>query len=148
MFSGLSVRRERYAACALIRRTSTACKEAHLKISTCFAAFAALSILISQTSLATAQTIPEDYRTVLDMLGRTGDFKDAVLKVGVPRDDLHVTISGRQLPTAFGFGGWVAFTKGAGGVDVMMGDLVLTEDEVDPRHLLLVLTPVVRSGLS
>ena len=65
-----------------------------------------------------------------------------MLKVGVPRDDLQVTISGRQLPTPFGFGGWVAFTKGEGGSDVMMGDLVLTEDEVNP-----VMSAVLDNGL-
>jgi hypothetical protein len=31
----------------------------------------------------------------------------------------------------FGFGGWIALTKGTG-MDVMMGDLVLTENEVNP----------------
>jgi hypothetical protein len=37
-----------------------------------------------------------------------------------------------KTPTPFGFGGWVAMTKGTGGMDVMMGDLVLTQDEVNP----------------
>jgi hypothetical protein len=31
-----------------------------------------------------------------------------------------------------GFGGWIALAKGEGGHEVMMGDLVLTEDEVNP----------------
>jgi hypothetical protein len=37
-----------------------------------------------------------------------------------------------KTPTAFGFGGWVAMTKGDGGMDVAMGDLVLSQDEVNP----------------
>jgi hypothetical protein len=37
-----------------------------------------------------------------------------------------------KTPTPFGFGGWIAMTKGSGGMDVMMGDLVLTENEVNP----------------
>ncbi len=37
-----------------------------------------------------------------------------------------------KTPTPFGFGGWIAMTKGTGGLDVMMGDLVLTKDEVNP----------------
>ena len=77
----------------------------------------------------TAQDTPADYQAVLTTLGRTGDFKDAVLKVNIPRSDLHVTIKTRPAPTPFGFGGWVAFTKASDGTDVMMGDLVLTEDE-------------------
>jgi len=78
------------------------------------------------------QEMPADYQTVLKTIGKTGDFKDGVLKVNIPRTDLTVTIKGRPAPTPFGFGGWLAFTKGDGGHDVMMGDLVLTEDEVNP----------------
>jgi hypothetical protein len=76
--------------------------------------------------------MPGDYAAVLKTLGKSGDFKDNVLKVNIPRNDLSVTIKGQAVPTAFGFGGWLAFTKGDGGHDVMMGDLVLTEDEVNP----------------
>src|SRR5439155_6468388 len=49
-----------------------------------------------------------------------------------PRNDLKVMIDGIATPTPFGFGGWLAMTKGDGGMDVMMGDLVLQEDEVNP----------------
>lgn len=86
----------------------------------------------AQTPAPAATATPADYQAVLTTLGRTGDFKDGVLKVNIPRSDLKVTIGQRAAPTAFGFGGWVALTKGTGGSDVMMGDLVLTEDEVNP----------------
>lgn len=79
-----------------------------------------------------AQDVPKDYQEVLTFLGRTGDFKAGVLKVNIPRNDLHVTIAGQPTPTPFGFGGWVAMTKGDGGTEVLMGDLVLTQDEVNP----------------
>src|SRR6266545_3258020 len=78
-----------------------------------------------------AQT-PADYQAVLTALGRAGDFKDGVLKVNIPRGDLKVTIAKRPAPTSFGFGGWVAMTKATDGGEVLMGDLVLTEDEVNP----------------
>jgi len=81
---------------------------------------------------ASAQEMPADYTSMLTALGKTGDFKDGVLKVNIPRGDLTVTINGRPAPTPFGFGGWVALTKGTDGTDVMMGDLVLTEDQVNP----------------
>ena len=68
---------------------------------------------------AFAQT-PADYQGVLTTLGRSGDFKDGVLKVNIPRTDLKVVIGQRAAPTPFGFGGWVALTKGAAGVEVMM----------------------------
>src|SRR3989442_6230879 len=83
-------------------------------------------------SFAMAQEVPADYQQVLTMLGKQGDFKDKVLKVNVPRNDLSVTVANVKTPTPFGFGGWVAMTKGTGGMDVMMGDLVLTQDEVNP----------------
>src|SRR5258708_25050254 len=43
-----------------------------------------------------------------------------------------MTIQGVSTRTAFGFGGWVAMTKGTDGTDVMMGDLVLLQEEVNP----------------
>ena len=55
-----------------------------------------------------------------------------MLKVNIPRNDVSVTVANVKTPTPFGFGGWVAMTKGTGGMDVMMGDLVLTQDEVNP----------------
>ena len=72
------------------------------------------------------------YKQVLDALSRQGDFKDGVLKVNIPRSDLKVAVDGIATPTPFGFGGWVALAKGTGGHEVMMGDLVLTEQEVNP----------------
>jgi Domain of Unknown Function (DUF1259) len=55
-----------------------------------------------------------------------------VLKVNIPRNDLNVTVANVKTPTPFGFGGWVAMTKGSGDMNVLMGDLVLTQDEVNP----------------
>jgi hypothetical protein len=81
---------------------------------------------------AGAQEKPDDYKKVLEVLGRFGDYRAGVLKVNVPRNDLHVSVAGMALPTAFGFGGWVAFSKGDAGMDVLMGDLVLQENEVNP----------------
>jgi hypothetical protein len=86
--------------------------------------------------------IPPDYASVLSMLGRQGDYKDDVLKVNIPRSDLKVVVDGVATPTPFGFGGWVALTKGDHGMQVMMGDLVLTEDEVNP-----VMSAVLDNGL-
>src|SRR3989475_3570536 len=83
-------------------------------------------------SVAHAQDVPSDYQQVLKLVGKSGDYKANVLKVNIPRNDLHVTIANYPVPTPFGFGGWFALTKGDGGDDVMMGDLVLLQEEVNP----------------
>ncbi len=79
-----------------------------------------------------AQEMPNDYQDVLKFLDRKGDFKAGVLKVNIPRSDLTMTIQGVSTPTPFGFGGWIALTKATDGSDVMMGDLVLLQEEVNP----------------
>ena len=89
-----------------------------------------------------AQEMSAEYKSVLTTLGKSGDLRDGVLKVNIPRSDLHVTINQRSAPTPFGFGGWLALTRGEGGHDVMMGDLVLTEDEVNP-----VMSAILDNGL-
>ena len=91
---------------------------------------------------AAAQDVPAEYQQVLTTLGKQGDYKASVLKVNIPRNDLSVTVANVKTPTPFGFGGWVAMTKGSGGMDVMMGDLVLTQDEVNP-----VMSALLDSGL-
>ena len=88
--------------------------------------------LVICSSAAVAQEIPAEYQQVLTALGKPGDFKDNVLKVNLPRNDVKVTVAGVDTPTPFGFGGWIALTKASDGAQVLMGDLVLLEGEVNP----------------
>jgi len=92
----------------------------------------ALAGLGTGVSTADAQTVPDDYQQVLKITGKSGDYKANVLKVNIPRNDIHVSIDNLSVPTPFGFGGWFAMTKGDSGDDVMMGDLVLLQEEVNP----------------
>src|SRR6267154_5449383 len=93
------------------------------------------------TTAAWAQDVPAEYQQVLTALGKQGDYKANVLKVNIQRNDVVVTVANVKTPTPFGFGGWVAMTKGTG-MDVMMGDLVLLQDEVNP-----VMSALLENGL-
>src|SRR5206468_6590573 len=99
-------------------------------------------VVAAAASVASAQDVPAPYKEVLTLLGKQGDFKDNVLKVNIPRNDVSVTVANVKTPTPFGFGGWIALTKGAGGMDVMMGDLVLLQEEVNP-----VMSALLENGL-
>ena len=53
-------------------------------------------------------------------------------KVSFPRNDVKVTVEGRPMPPFLGFSSWAAFTPSAHGGLMVMGDIVLLEDEVNP----------------
>lgn len=89
-------------------------------------------MVLSVAAPAVGQDIPAEYQDALKTLGRQGDYSANVLKVNIPRNDLSVTVAGMRTPTAFGFGGWVAMTKGTGTENVLMGELVLKQEEVNP----------------
>jgi hypothetical protein len=55
---------------------------------------------------ARTQQVPAEYQQVLLTRGKHGDFKDNVLKVNIPRNDVKVGLAGVPTPTPFGFGGW------------------------------------------
>src|ERR1700752_2737132 len=101
-------------------------------IPTSFAMSLLAAAIVCVPASASAQDVPAEYQQVLSTVGKQGDFKDNVLKVNIPRSDVKVTVAGVATPTPFGFGGWVAMTKGDGGHEVLMGDLVLLQDEVNP----------------
>src|SRR5919112_973215 len=70
-----------------------------------------------------------DWKPVEQALGKAGSMQPGdVYKVSFPRSDLKVTAAGVELKPALALGSWVAFKK-AGDMTIVMGDLVLTEDE-------------------
>ena len=73
--------------------------------------------------------------------GRTAAVSGAVHRYGLPRSDLKVSLDGVQLKPGFALGGWVAFEP-MGDATMMMGDLVLTEAEINP-----VMTKLLAEGL-
>ena len=73
-----------------------------------------------------------DWNQVAQALGKSGATQTGgVYRVGFPRTDLKVTLDGVVLRPGFALGGWVAFQP-MGAETMVMGDLVLTQDEVNP----------------
>jgi len=77
-----------------------------------------------------------------EALGKTGAAAPGgIYRVGLPRTDLKVTLDGVELKPGFALGGWLAFEK-MGEEGMVMGDLVLTQDEVTP-----VMTKLAAGGI-
>src|SRR5206468_6922317 len=74
-----------------------------------------------------------DTNRIESLTGAKGalDEKEGVFKVSVPRADLAVTAAGVRMTPPLGLTSWAAF-KRAGGHVMVMGDLVLLEDQVNP----------------
>src|SRR5215211_914996 len=65
-------------------------------------------------------------------LGKPGtEMPGGVYRVGLPRTDLKVTLDGVEIKPALALGSWLAF-RSMGNEVMVMGDLVLTADEVNP----------------
>src|SRR5216684_1489735 len=59
------------------------------------------------------------------------DEKEGVFKVSVPRKDLSVIVAGVKMSPPMGLTSWAAFERD-GKDDMVMGDLVLAEDQISP----------------
>jgi hypothetical protein len=92
-----------------------------------------LTFAVLAVGLATPALADEaDWQQVEKALGVSGSMEPGdVYKVSMPRSDLEVTADGVQIKPSFALGSWLAFKK-AGEETMVMGDLVLTEDEVNP----------------
>lgn len=115
------------------------------------AAFLAVSLLANltwQSPVVVAQqsanqpTTPPEWKNIEQAIGKTGALQPgAVFKFSFPRRDLQVNARGVQIKPAFALGSWAAFKK-MGDEAMVMGDLVLTSDEITP-----VMTKLQQSGI-
>lgn len=105
-----------------------------------------IAVLLAMGSVLVACSAPErqppnaqaqqsgsvDWKAVEQAMGMAGSTQPGdVYKFSLPRSDLQVTVNGLQLKPALALGSWVAFKK-MGNDSMVMGDLVLTEDEISP----------------
>lgn len=87
----------------------------------------------SSTKVQPVQTGAADWQPVADALGRPGKLSDnTVYRVSFPRSDTAVVSQGVRIEPALALGSYAAFTRYPDGSALMMGDLVVTEEEL-PR---------------
>ncbi len=91
-------------------------------------------VLASQahTQATSTQTPQMDWKQVDQAIGKAGVvMPGGVHRYSLPRTDLAVTLQGVPLKAGFALGGYVAFLPMCNAA-MAMGDLVLTEDEINP----------------
>ncbi len=93
---------------------------------------ALLVCVIWTTTLAGALT-NQHKNTIEQITGAKGTYtpEEDVYKVTFPRTDVKVTVDRRPMHPFLGLTSWAAFTSGSHQEAIVMGDLVLFEDEVD-----------------
>ena len=93
-------------------------------------AFSAGAIFVQSNSASAAAL---NTARIEELTGAKGSFdeKAGVFKVSVPRGDLTVTVAGVKMVPALGLTSWAAF-ESAGDQTMVMGDMVLQEDQVVP----------------
>jgi hypothetical protein len=80
-----------------------------------------------------ANAAGDDWARVGEALGKPGtELPGGVYRVGLPRTDIKATLDGVELKPGFALGSWLAFMKMGKDGGMVMGDLVLTMDEVGP----------------
>ena len=101
-----------------------------------WAAVIILLVSLSATSPAQAtgdQKAAGEWKTVEDVFGFPGaNLPGGVIRFNMPRNDLHVTVAGTEIKPGLALGAWAAFHRVGDNDAMVMGDLVLTEDEVAP----------------
>ena len=94
------------------------------------AAFALLSLLLSSAPVQAAEPWEQAVATAIGKPG--AEMPGGVYRIGLPRSDLHVVLDGVTLKPALALGSWLAFVPHGQGQVMVMGDLVLTDTEVNP----------------
>lgn len=89
-----------------------------------------LTVCISLTQIVSGVASGAEFTEVETILGMKGQMQEGATIFRFPRSDIKVTIDGMTVPTAFGFGAWTAW-KTMGSDSMVMGDLVLLENEVN-----------------
>jgi len=91
-----------------------------------------VSMLVAAGLWTGAAAAEGDWDAVAKALGRTGtEMPGGIYRVGLGRSDLKVTLDGVQIRPTLALGSYLAFQK-MGSEAMVMGDLVLLQEEVNP----------------
>ena len=113
------------------RRTGQTCTAILIALALVIVMMVSLSHRTALGAIETTNIAPLDTKKIDVVLGRPGELRGDVYKVGLPRTDLKVTADGVGIKPGLALGSWVAF-KPSGSHVMVMGDLVLLESEVNP----------------
>jgi hypothetical protein len=95
-------------------------------------AISTLAALVAGIVLTAEARADPDWPSIAKMLGKEGSVQGGgVYRVGLPRTDLKVRLDGVDIKPGLALGSWLAFAP-MGNEAMVMGDLVLTGDEVNP----------------
>jgi len=106
--------------------------------------FAIVAALGANAAAVLAQGQKVDTARIEEITGLKGTLieQEGVFKVTSPRTDTRVSVDGWTMPPFMGLTSWASFQAGQGGKAMVMGDLVLLQDEVNP-----VLSELLDAGL-
>jgi Domain of Unknown Function (DUF1259) len=90
-----------------------------------------LLLVLAVAMVRNAAAAEPDAALIAKITGLTPDVKNGIAKVSVPRGDLGMVIDGAEMQPFQGLTSWAAF-QAAGDQTMVMGDIVLTEPQVNP----------------
>jgi hypothetical protein len=106
-----------------------------------YAFFFQFAICANLSSIA-QKLQPLDTVIIEKVTGMRGKSSNGEYKITIPQNDLNVEVDGFKIIPPMGLGTWIAFTAAKEGT-MIMGDIVLTENDLKPVQL-----EVIKQGLT
>jgi uncharacterized protein DUF1259 len=92
-----------------------------------------VSLHTSSPAQSSGEQKAGEWKAVEDVFGfPPANLPGGVARFNMPRKDLHVNVGGTGVKPGLALGAWAAFYRVGDNDAMIMGDLVLTEDEVAP----------------
>ena len=94
------------------------------------------SIIVIVGAELRADTPKMDFAKIEEITKLKGKYNESegVFKISLPRDDVPISVDKWKMPPFMGLTSWASFMGGQQAAAMVMGDLVLFEDEVEFRY--------------